>query len=46
MIDAITISEVFRIDIGWIVKIGDSIDRIEGVLGMNKIIGEIILEVM
>ena len=46
MIDAIIISKVIRIYIGQIVKIGDSIDRIEVGLGMNKITGEVILEVM
>ena len=45
MMDAIIISEVIRIDIGQIVKTGDSIDRIEVGLGMNKIIGKVILEV-
>ena len=38
------IDEVIRIDIGWIVKTGDRIGRIEGNPGMNKIIGEEILE--
>ena len=46
MIDAIIIRKVIRIDTGQIVKIGDSIDRIEAGLGKNKIIGEVILEVM
>ena len=45
MIDAIIVSKVIRIDIGQIVKTGDSIDKIEVGLGMNKIIGEVILEV-
>ena len=45
MIDAIIINKVIRIDIGGIVKIGDSIERMEVGLGMNKIIGEVILEV-
>ena len=45
MIDAVMISEVIRIDIGQIVKTGDSIERLEVGLGMNKIIGEVILEV-
>ena len=45
MIDTIIISKVIRIDIGQMVKIGDSIDRIEVGLGMNKIIREAILEV-
>ena len=43
MINAIIISEVIRIDIGQIVETGDSI---EVGLGMNKIIGEVFLEVM
>ena len=46
MIDTIIISEVIIIDTGQIVKTGDSIDRIEVSLGMIKIIGEAILEVM
>ena len=46
MTDTIMISEVIRIDIGHIVKTGDSIDSTEADLGMNKIIGEEILEVM
>ena len=45
MIDIIIISEVIRIDIHQIVKTGDSIGRIEVNLGINKIIGEVILEV-
>ena len=40
MIDAFMRSEVIRIDIGWIVKTGDTIDKIEVDLGMNKIIKE------
>ena len=39
MTDAIMISEVIRINIGQIVETGDSIDRTEVGLGMNKIIG-------
>ena len=46
MTDAIMISDVIRINIYQIVETGDSIDRIEVGLGMNKIIGEAILEVM
>ena len=46
MLDAIMIREVIRIDIGWIVKTGDSIIKIEVDLGMNKSIGEEIVEVM
>ena len=45
MTDAIMISEVIRINIDQIVKIGHSIDRPEVDLGMNKIIGEVISEV-
>ena len=37
MIDAVKISEVIRIDIDQIMKTGDSIDKIEVDLGMNKI---------
>ena len=44
MMATIIISEAIRIDIGQIVKTGDSIDRIQVGLGMNKIIGEVILE--
>ena len=40
------IDEVIRIDIDQIVETGDSIDKIEVDLGMNKIIGEEILEVI
>ena len=43
MIDAFIIKEVTRIDIGWIVKRGDSI---EVGIGINKIIEEVILEVI
>ena len=39
-------SEVIRINIDQIVESEDGIDRIEEGLGMNKIIGEVILEVM
>ena len=46
MIDTFTISEVIRIDIGQIVKTGDSVDKIEVDLGIIKIIGEEILEVI
>ena len=45
MIDAVMISEVIKIDIGQIVKTGDSIDKTEVDQGMNKIIEEN-LEVM
>ena len=38
--------KVIRIDIGQIVKTGDSIGKMEVDLGMNKIIGEENLEVM
>ena len=41
MRDTIIISEVIRMDIGQTVKTGDSIDRNEVGLGMNKIIGEV-----
>ena len=40
------IDEVIRIDIGLIVKTGDGIGKIEVDLGIKKIIGEDILEVM
>ena len=46
MIGTTIISDVIRIDIGQTLKTGDSIDRIDIGLGMNKIIGEVILEVM
>ena len=46
IIDAVMISEVIKINIGQIVKTGDSIDKTEVDLGMNKIIEEDILEVM
>ena len=46
MIDAIMISKVIRIDIDQIVETGDSIDMPEADSGMNKIIGEEILEVI
>ena len=46
MTDAIMISEAIRTDIGQIVETEDSIDRSEVGLDMNKIIGEVILEVM
>ena len=46
MTDAIMISEVIRINIDQKVEIGDSIDRIEVGLDINKIVGEVILEVM
>ena len=46
MTDPIMISEAIKIDIGQIVETEDNIDRIEVGLGMNKIIGEIISEVM
>ena len=42
MTDAIMISEVIRINTAEIVETGDSIDRTEVGLGMNKIIGEVI----
>ena len=43
MIDALMIYEVIRIDIGQIVETGDSVDKTEVDLGMNKITGEEIL---
>ena len=46
MIDAIMISEVIRTNIGHIVETENSIDRTEVGLDMNKIIGEVISEVM
>ena len=46
MTAAIMISEATRTDIGQIVETEDSIDRIEVGLGMNKIIGKVISEVM
>ena len=46
MIGAFMISKIIRINIGQIVKTGDSIDKIEVDLGINKIIEEEILEVM
>ena len=45
IIDAVIISKVIRIDVGQLVKKRDSIYRIEVGLGMNKIIGEVTLEV-
>ena len=44
MIDAIMISEPIRTDTGQIVETKDSLDRTEVGPGMNKIIGEVILE--
>ena len=41
MTDAIMISEVIRINIDQIEETGDSIERTEVGLGMNKIIGEV-----
>ena len=46
MIDAVMISKVVRIDIDQIVETGDSIGKTEADPGMNKIIGEEILEVI
>ena len=46
MTDTIMISKVIRIDIDPRVETGDSIDKTEVDLGMHKIIGEEILEVM
>ena len=46
MTDTIMTSEVIRIDIDQIVDIGDSIGKTEADQGINKIIGEEILEVM
>ena len=46
MTDAIMIGKVIRTDIGQIVETEDSIDKTEADLGINKIIGEEILEVM
>ena len=38
MIDAVMISEGIKIDIGQIVETGDSIDKMEADLSLNKII--------
>ena len=46
MTDAIMINEATRADIGQIVETKDSTDRTEVGLDMNKIIGEVISEVM
>ena len=46
MTDAIMISKATRTDTRQIVKTEDSIDRTEVGLGTNKIIGEVISEVM
>ena len=46
MTDAVMISKVIRISIDQIKEMGDSLDRTEVGLGMNKIIGEVISEVM
>ena len=46
MIDAIMISEVIRINIDQIVETGDNVYRRKVDLGMTKIIGEAISEVM
>ena len=46
MTEAIMVSKVIRTDIGQIVETGDSIDKTEADLGMNKIIREEMLEVM
>ena len=46
MTDTIMISEAIRTDIGQIVEIEDSIDKIVVGLSMNKIIGEEISEEM
>ena len=45
MTDAVMISEAIRINIDQIVETGDSIDRTEVGLGINKIIGKVISEV-
>ena len=45
MTDAFMTSEATRTDIDQIVKIENSTERIEIGLDMNKIIGEVILEV-
>ena len=46
MTDAVMISEVIRINIDQIVETGNNTDRTEVGLGMNKILGEAISEVM
>ena len=46
MADAIMISEVIRINVDQIVETGDNIDRTEVCLGVNKVIGEAISELM
>ena len=46
MTDAVTINEIIRINIDQIVETGDNIDRTEVGLGINKIMGEAISEVM
>ena len=46
MLDAVMFNKVIKIDIGQILETGDSIDKIEVDLGMNKIIEEEILEIM
>ena len=45
MIDAVIISEIFKLDTGQIIETGDSIDKTKVDKGMNKIIEEEILEV-
>ena len=46
MRDAVMISEAIRTNIGQIVETEDSTDRTEVGLDTNKIIGDVILEVM
>ena len=46
MTDAIIISEAINTDTGQIAETEDSIDRTEVGLGMNKIIEEVISEIM
>ena len=46
MTNAIMISKGIRTNIGQIVETEDNIDRREVDLGMNKIIGEVISEIM
>ena len=46
MTDAVMISKTTRTDTGQIVETKDGTDRTEVGLGMNKITGEVISEVM
>ena len=46
MTDGVMTSEAIRRDVDQIVETGDSIDRTDVGLGMNKFIGEVISEVM